>query len=70
MRNNRENKEHSKRNIDRTGNPRYRLTEDQADILLDYRRIKDEAYIADGLKINTLHFILKTTQTKKTKTNS
>jgi hypothetical protein len=54
MRNNRENKEHSKRNIDRTGNPRYRLTEDEAEMVFNYRRIKQEAE-KEGLDPKSVH---------------
>ena len=36
-------KNHNKRFKDKSGNPRYRLTEDEADIITKYRRIKQEA---------------------------
>ena len=36
-------KQHNKRFKDKNGNPRYRLSEDEADIINKYRRIKQEA---------------------------
>ena len=37
------NKEHSERYKNKKGNPRYRLSEDEANIIQEYRRIKQEA---------------------------
>ena len=49
----RNNKNHYKRFKD-TGNPRYRLSQDEADIINKYRRIKQEAE-SSGLNINDVH---------------
>jgi len=49
----RNNKNHYKRFKD-TGNPRYRLTQDEADIINKYRRIKQEAE-SQGLNVNDVH---------------
>ena len=46
-------KNHKKRFKD-SGNPRYRLSEDEANIILKYRRIKQEAE-AQGLSVNDVH---------------
>ena len=47
-------KNHKKRFKDKSGNPRYRLSEDEADILFKYRRIKQESE-AQGLSVNDVH---------------
>ena len=54
MRNNTENKDHSKRNFDKSGNPRYRLTPDEAEMVFNYRRIKEEAK-KEGLDPRLVH---------------
>ena len=47
-------KQHNKRFKDKNGNPRYRLSEDEADIINKYRRIKQEAE-AQGVSVNDVH---------------
>ena len=47
-------KNHNKRWRDKGGNPRYRLSEDEADIIFKYRRIKQEAE-AQGLSVDDIH---------------
>ena len=47
-------KHHKKRYKDTSGNPRYRLSEDEADIINNYRRIKQEANNS-GLNVNDVH---------------
>ena len=47
-------KNHNKRWKDKGGNPRYRLSEDEADIIFKYRRIKQEAE-AQGLSVDDIH---------------
>ena len=47
-------KNHNKRFKDKSGNPRYRLSEEEAQIIHDFRRIKQEA-VNSGLNVNDVH---------------
>jgi hypothetical protein len=49
-----ENTEHSKRYTSKEGNPRYRLSPDEAEMVLNYRRIKEEAE-KEGLDPQVVH---------------
>ena len=48
------NKQYSERYKGEKGNPRYRLTEDEANIIQQYRRVKEEAR-SEGLDPNDVH---------------
>ena len=48
------NKDFSERYKSEKGNPRYRLTEDEANIIQQYRRVKEEAR-SEGLNPNDVH---------------
>ena len=48
------NKQYSERYKGEKGNPRYRLTEDEANIIQQYRRVKEEAK-SEGLDPNDVH---------------
>ena len=47
-------KSHNKRWREKGANPRYRLNTDEAQIINDYRRLKQEAQ-AEGLNPNDIH---------------
>ena len=48
------NKDHNNRYKEKKSNPRFRLKPDEADVLLQYRRIKEEAQ-QEGLNPNDIH---------------
>ena len=48
------NKKNLQKKYKDTGNPRYRLSQDEADIIHNYRRIKQEAENS-GLSVNDVH---------------